>query len=146
MPESNTTLQNAEEHIICTARLHVSTLTTAWSTGFNRPLHPKHLSNLLHIFRQDGIQRTAKENRLRILCTPDQVDAITSTLPRAGDHTGQPLDFTSWRVRSDVEKLEVLAGQHRIAALRQYVKELGLSHTEEWWTCDLYNRGTDSFH
>ena len=35
----------------------------------------------------------------------------------------------------------MIASQHRIAALRQYVEKNGLAAEELWWTCEIYCRG-----
>ncbi|KAF6802830.1 hypothetical protein CPLU01_16139, partial [Colletotrichum plurivorum] len=37
-------------------------------------------------------------------------------------------------------KAEVMAGQHRIEALREYVKETRAPDSELWWTCELYDK------
>ncbi|KAG6200719.1 hypothetical protein E4U35_006088 [Claviceps purpurea] len=38
-------------------------------------------------------------------------------------------------------RFEVLAGQHRIAALREYVSDTESDPAELWWTCELYDQG-----
>ncbi|KAF4417011.1 hypothetical protein CFRS1_v016120, partial [Colletotrichum fructicola] len=35
---------------------------------------------------------------------------------------------------------EVMAGQHRIQALREYVKETGAPGSNLWWVCELYDK------
>ncbi|KAG6149915.1 hypothetical protein E4U37_006569 [Claviceps purpurea] len=37
-------------------------------------------------------------------------------------------------------RFEVLAGQHRIAALREYVSDTESDPAELWWTCELYDQ------
>ncbi|KAG6284756.1 hypothetical protein E4U09_007692 [Claviceps aff. purpurea] len=39
-------------------------------------------------------------------------------------------------------RFEVLAGQHRIAALREYVSDTESDPAELWWTCELYDQDT----
>uniref|UniRef100_L2FHL0 Uncharacterized protein n=1 Tax=Colletotrichum fructicola (strain Nara gc5) TaxID=1213859 RepID=L2FHL0_COLFN len=33
-----------------------------------------------------------------------------------------------------------MAGQHRLCALRQYIKATGAPESDAWWTCDLYDK------
>ncbi|KAG6162915.1 hypothetical protein E4U11_002261 [Claviceps purpurea] len=42
-------------------------------------------------------------------------------------------------------RFEVLAGQHRIAALREYVSDTESDPAELWWTCELYDQATRRF-
>jgi hypothetical protein len=48
--------------------------------------------------------------------------------------------FLDWAEHND--KVEVVAGQHRIRALQEYVRERRAPATELWWACELYDRGT----
>ena len=50
-------------------------------------------------------------------------------------------DLRDWERHYAGYKLEVLAGQHRMAALRQYVRETGAGEAELWWNCVVYDQG-----
>lgn len=50
------------------------------------------------------------------------------------------LSFQNWLDIND-EKAEVMAGQHRLEALREYVKQTGSGSEELWWVCEFYDRG-----
>lgn len=143
MAENSTTLQQAEDYILCTARLHLDALTTKWQLGTNRPINKKHRATLLTIFRNGGLQRTSKENFLHVLCTPDQVKEMQNSTNQQ-QTTDTIVNFVDWLPPTDTEKLEVVAGQHRISALHQYIQESNHPNPgrEMWRTCILYNRGT----
>jgi hypothetical protein len=34
-----------------------------------------------------------------------------------------------------------MTGQHRIEALRDYVKQTSSGSDDLWWTCEFYNKG-----
>ncbi|KAG6066654.1 hypothetical protein E4U32_005601 [Claviceps aff. humidiphila group G2b] len=50
-------------------------------------------------------------------------------------------DFTIWPEVNGREPLELLAGQHRIRALEEWVKDAKLGEGELWWPCKFYDRG-----
>ena len=47
-------------------------------------------------------------------------------------------DFSDWMSINE-EKVEVMAGQHRIRALEEFVKQTG--EEELWWPCQFYDQG-----
>jgi hypothetical protein len=48
------------------------------------------------------------------------------------------LSFEDWSsvVR---EKAELLAGNYRVEAFKEYLRSLGSSQAERWWVCDVYD-------
>ncbi|KAG5959203.1 hypothetical protein E4U56_005070 [Claviceps arundinis] len=54
------------------------------------------------------------------------------------------LDFTTWPDVNGREQLELLAGQHRIRALEEWVKDAKLGKEELWWPCKFYDRDSIS--
>jgi hypothetical protein len=44
------------------------------------------------------------------------------------------------------EKPEVMAGQHRIEALRVYVKYTSYKPEDLWWVCEFYDKGAHLFY
>ncbi|KAG6100727.1 hypothetical protein E4U31_003926 [Claviceps sp. LM219 group G6] len=82
----------------------------------------------------------APENRILCLCTAADIqfgDAAWSD--------EQSKDIRHWP-QAISSPIEVLAGQHRIAALRDYVTETESDPAELWWTCELYDRDTLPMH
>ncbi|MGH7963170.1 MAG: hypothetical protein ACRERD_15295, partial [Candidatus Binatia bacterium] len=54
------------------------------------------------------------------------------------------LCFRDWGLVHPELRAEVMAGQHRIEALRQYGTERGCGASELWWTCHLYDEGMEN--
>ncbi|KAG6046407.1 hypothetical protein E4U33_001208 [Claviceps sp. LM78 group G4] len=77
----------------------------------------------------------APENRLLCLCTAADI--------QFGDMAWSDEQLKNIRHWSEAisSPIEVLAGQYRIAALRDYVTETEGDPAELWWTCELYDRG-----
>lgn len=87
------------------------------------------------MFKKDGLNRIAPGNRLLRVCTA--ADIQSSTIKWSDENPQDP------RHMSEITSLrfEVLAGQHRIAALREYVSDTESDPAELWWTCELYDQG-----
>jgi hypothetical protein len=70
-------------------------------------------------------------------------------LEQAGEPTGET--SPSWPWYGDWAKVnrrpaELMAGQHRVAALRAFFRKKGRLHASSdpdplWWVCDVYDRG-----
>ncbi|KAG6125689.1 hypothetical protein E4U46_005895 [Claviceps purpurea] len=103
-------------------------------TGRNRPLDADHVTDLKNVFRRDGLERMAPGNRLLCLCTAADIQFGDTTWSNE-----QSKDIRHWS-EAIFSPIEVLAGQHRIAALRDYVTETESDPAELWWTCELYDR------
>lgn len=64
-------------------------------------------------------------------------------LEKTGDetNTNRIHDFSDWFKINSGEKVEILAGQHRLEALRKYVAQTGAEASELWWPCNIYDQG-----
>ncbi|KAG6117729.1 hypothetical protein E4U12_001351, partial [Claviceps purpurea] len=112
---------------IITARMPTKLLTSNWSLGTNRLLNRRHVQQLKKAFVQfSGPKRDPEEHHLKVLC-------------KGAEAGGMP-DFTKWADVNGPEQLELLAGQHRISALEEWVKEADLGEGELWWPCKFYDK------
>jgi hypothetical protein len=125
------------------AELPINLLTSSWSRSNNRPLDRNHVAHLCRSFRQGNLARRAEENYIQVTCSAAAIDSIISTIAESYRHPDDHpvLSFKHWAGVND-EKPEVMAGQHRIEALRDYVKQTGSGSDDLWWTCEFYNKGT----
>ncbi|KAG6178740.1 hypothetical protein E4U36_006198 [Claviceps purpurea] len=138
-------LKNAKS--IITARMPIKLLTTNWSLGSNRPLDPRHVQNLKKSFVElGGPKRDLEAHYLKVLCTGAEVKRMTKKLdlPDVTKQAEGMPDFTIWPVVNGREPLELLAGQHRIRALEEWVKDAKLGEEELWWPCKFYDRDSIS--
>jgi hypothetical protein len=65
-------------------------------------------------------------------------DADQST---AQDRRQHVLSFKNWADFNGDEKPELMAGQHRIEALKDYVKQTDSDSSDLWWICEFYDKG-----
>ena len=56
-----------------------------------------------------------------------------------GDKSEYP-SFKGWDVIIG-EKAELMAGNHRVEALKEYLRRSKSSENERWWICDVYDKG-----
>lgn len=90
------------------------------------------------------LARQSKENFILVQCSAELVQrAMRKTSAERGDDNNEswrlPM-FDNWMDVND-EKPEVLAGQHRIKALRQYVRKSNGDAKDLWWVCEFYDKG-----
>ncbi|KAL3290979.1 hypothetical protein RB213_002099 [Colletotrichum asianum] len=85
------------------------------STSRNRRVKPGHVRELTEVFIKGGLKRSAPENRLFVLYSANE-SSVNKT------------------------KVEVIAGQHQLYALQQYIKATGAPESDAWWTCELYDK------
>ncbi|KAF7561207.1 hypothetical protein G7046_g2927 [Stylonectria norvegica] len=102
----------------------------------------QHVSRLRRIFEQGALERQAEENYLLVQCSAEGVARMLSHLedPGLDPASEKVLSFRDWMSINQDEKIEVMAGQHRIEALREYIKQIGADTEEWWWTCEIYDR------
>lgn len=144
--EADSVRQQAQPYRLVTARLPIAALTQTWSIGKNRRVDRQHARNLCSVFMQGGLQRRAEENHLLVLCSASEVARMMDHLgsqgrQSSGPVTGEPDLFADWLMVNQGKKVELMAGQHRVEALREYVKQMGCGEEELWWTCEFYDRG-----
>jgi hypothetical protein len=142
--------EQAEPYRIATAKFPIDALTPVWRIGSNRLVDAQHVQNLSRIFEQQGLQREAVENHLLIACSQAEVQ-------RMWDHLGQTdrstptlgeaklQSFRDWMLVNGC-KAEIIAGQHRVEALKAFFQQKSRLHEslEEdplWWVCDIYDKG-----
>ncbi|KAF5483066.1 hypothetical protein CGCS363_v015035 [Colletotrichum siamense] len=99
-------------------------LDTNWSLGTNRPLDRGHVEDLRQVFRRGALERRAPENRIAVLCTAEEVRRMRIDAVDANGH----------------DAVELVAGQHRVQALREYAAETRAPTSEIWWMCELYDK------
>ncbi|KAG6056375.1 hypothetical protein E4U32_005761 [Claviceps aff. humidiphila group G2b] len=132
---------------IVKARMPTKLLTSTWSLGSNRPLNRRHVQKLKKAFVElGGPKRDLEEHHLKVLCTGAEVERMMKELglqDGAKEAEDMP-DFTTWPEVNGREPLELLAGQHRIRALEEWVKDAKLSEEELWWPCKFYDRDSMS--
>lgn len=133
--EGRTNRELAKPYLLAVAKMPVDALDTTWSVGRNRALDHGHVRRLRETFATTGLERNADENRLLLLCSADEVRRAKS---EHGPPDGDVLTFFNWATIND--QAEVMAGQHRIQALREYVRKAKAPPSEMWWTCELYDR------
>ena len=148
--ESDPVEEQTQPYRLATARLPITVLRSTWSIGKNRHLDEQHALNLCNIFRSGSLDRKARENRLRVLCSKTAVERMLDHLNRrdalegdddAASASREVLSFADWHsVNGDVT-VELMAGQHRARALELYIQQTGAGDEEAWWTCDFYDRG-----
>ncbi len=63
LKSAKTVRQQAEPYRIMTAKFPIDALTPSWGIGRNRPIDDKHVLRLCQIFKEQGLQREAEENR-----------------------------------------------------------------------------------
>ena len=140
--EGDSVQELARAYRLVTARLPVSALDPTWSVGQNRRLDERHAGQLCMIFEQGGLNRKAKENHLRVLCSAADVERMLNSLD--GDTTSDtdiiPY-FHHWNEVNNGRKVELMAGQHRVRALGRYLEKTGCKEEEAWWTCEFYDKG-----
>ncbi|KAG6153862.1 hypothetical protein E4U35_000598 [Claviceps purpurea] len=137
-----------EAKSIITARMPIKLLSTTWSLGSNRLLDRRHVQKLRKAFVEfGGPKRDLEEHHLKVLCTGAEVERMLKELglqDGAKQAEGMP-NFSMWSDVNGPAPLELLAGQHRIRALEEWVKDAKLGEEELWWPCKFYNRDSISF-
>ena len=172
LPYSSAAYTLAEQYRIGMARLPLSVLNSVWRVGQNRPLSTKQIQYLLQVYKKEGLLREPEAHHLIVGCTRgefqqavEHIAALTSvgesselepltltcsrTLP-----AGQtwPL-LTTWSAVNNGSKVELIAGQHRVAALEELLLERQQGHPvdttvaddDAWWVCDFYDIGMEPF-
>ena len=136
--------EEAQPYRIVTARMPIHALTSTWSLGRNRPVDAHHIRRLYNIFAQGGLNRTAEENHIIVLCSRAETSKMMKHLDEigVGAINDGVLCFDDWLSVNEGKLVEIMAGQHRVKALEAYVERTHASEKELWWTCEFYDQGT----
>jgi len=142
-------VEQAKPYLLAVAKLPVDVLIAAWKVGSNRQTDTRHVQSLYRIFKEQGLQREPDENHLRIACSQAEVDRMRDHVNSSGTLSGSQipayLAFDDW-MEVNGTKVEVMAGQHRIEALKVFVSHLSsrsqgslIEEEHLWWICDIYD-------
>lgn len=137
-------MDQAQRYHVLTAQMPIQALTSEWSLGQNRPIRAQHVEDLCKIFKQGGLKRNSKENHILVLCSREDVGNMLQHVEceEAAETTGGMPNFAEWLIVNEGRRVEILAGQHRVEALKRYAEQTGAGDRELWWPCDFYDRGT----
>ncbi|KAH9225255.1 hypothetical protein K456DRAFT_1941857 [Colletotrichum gloeosporioides 23] len=115
----------------------LNALDTTWSISRNRSLDPGHVRKLKEIFGKVSVERRATENQIISLCSAKQVQRMRARSDQQG-----VCSFLDWAETNASTKVELMAGQHHIQALQEYIKDMAASEAAAvlWWTCELYDK------
>lgn len=143
--ETDSIRKQAEPYRIATAKIPIDALTCIWTIGDNRQIDQSHVQKLCESFKRGELARQSKENYILVQCSARAVENAlqNATIGGAGEDYDEPLQlpiFNNWSKIND-EKPEVIAGQHRIEALREYVRQTDSDTKDLWWICEFYNKG-----
>ncbi|KAH7459119.1 hypothetical protein FOMA001_g20261 [Fusarium oxysporum f. sp. matthiolae] len=142
--------KQAEPYRLAVAELPIHLLDSSWSRGSNRPLDRNHVAHLCRSFQNGGLARRAEQHYIQVSCSAAAVQKMINTIPhpdRSNDddvqnqHQYDLLSFRNWADFND-EKPELMAGQHRIEALKDYVKQTNSDSSDLWWICEFYDKDT----
>ncbi|CAG9951122.1 unnamed protein product [Clonostachys rosea f. rosea IK726] len=117
----------AKPYLLAVGRLPLDVLDTTWITGQNRAIDTTHVRELREAFRINGLQRCEPRNRLLCLCNADDVERVRcgdSSERVRGERQNDETDILRW-AEVNSGSVEVMAGQHRIAALREFIRDSG---------------------
>lgn len=143
----------AESYRLTTAIFRVDALSPVWSNGVNRLLNKAHVRRLCRRFSEVGVLRKDASHRLVLLATKDEVKGMVEHLRKqpapnaergfgtdAQERNSQWPSFQDWE-QVVGRKAELLAGHHRVEALRLHLSQTKVSQDEAWWVCDIYDKG-----
>lgn len=139
----------AEPYRITTAKIPIDALTCTWAIGNNRQIDQSHVQKLCESFMRGELARQSRENYIMVQCSARAVENALHNATVGGAEEGydEPLRlpiFNNWSEIND-EKPEVIAGQHRIEALREYVRQTDSDAGDLWWICEFYDKGKPEY-
>ncbi|KAK7582957.1 hypothetical protein V3481_012251 [Fusarium oxysporum f. sp. vasinfectum] len=139
--------KQAEPYRLAVAELPIHLLHSSWSRGSNRPLDRNHVAHLCRSFQNGGLARRAEQHYIQVSCSAAAVqrmiiNALSDTdQSHIQDRRQHVLSFRNWADFID-ERPELMAGQHRIEALKDYVKQTHSDSNDLWWICEFYDKDT----
>ncbi len=133
----------ARPYLLATAKVPLDVLDFHWTLGSNRSVNVKQVRTLRDIFSQQSVDREYDDHHIRGLCSKVEVERMTAHLRGTSSRNPSQLwpSFLDWMAVNGTQ-IELIAGQHRVEALREHVRRSNLKHDELWWVCDIYDRDT----
>ena len=175
LPYSSAAYTLAEQYRIGTARLPLSVLSNVWRVRQNRPLSTKQIQHLLQVYKKEGLLQEPEAHYLIVGCTRGEfqqaIAHVTTLASTSESSTAEPLTLTcsrtlparqtwplltTWSAVNNGSKVELIAGQHRVAAFKQLLLERRQGSTvditvanddddDAWWVCDFYDTSVAPF-
>lgn len=141
--------ERAREHCITVAKFLVDDLTSTWIHGVNRALDKKQVNALCEIFKGQKLQRESEQNWLVVLCSRKDVERMLAHVQQAGapaTETSSPWPWFGDWAKVIGSQVELMAGQHRVAAGKAFIQKYGQLRTSSepeplWWVCEIYDCG-----
>ncbi|PWI64376.1 hypothetical protein PCL_10514 [Purpureocillium lilacinum] len=112
-------------------------LTADWSLARNRPIQAKHVDALYTIFERGDMKRASYP--LAVLSTCSEVQCMLLEMGYDTTDTDDMPSFDKW-LPVNGRPVELLDGQHRVAALERLVSNTGVGKQELYWPCNFYDR------
>ncbi|KAH7150718.1 hypothetical protein DER46DRAFT_512389, partial [Fusarium sp. MPI-SDFR-AT-0072] len=130
--------KQAEPYRLAVAMLPVHLLDSSWSCGNKRPLDRNHVAYLWRSFQNGGLAHRVEEHYIQVSCSAAAVDRMINAITEANRTTTQDLhqhvlSFRNWADINDDERPELMAGQHRIEALKEYAKQTASDPNDLRW-------------
>lgn len=153
LKEIESVCEQAEPHRLVTAKFPIDALTPEWTVGANRSIDEAHKQRLCEIFNEQGVLRKDPGHRLRVACTKEQVrrmldhvgweHAQDGQVAASGDTQRKASEWPSFEDWDAIvgEKAELMAGNHRVEALKKRLQLSKCGNEERWWICDIYDKG-----
>lgn len=132
--------EQAEQYRLGTVKFPLNALTTTWKLGSNRRINGKHVHALYEKFKDEGLQRDVPINHLLVECGRDDFERMMDHLRVGGVSIPECPSFDEW-MRVIGNQAEVMAGQHRMEALRLSPDGAPAAGNQAWWTCRVYDTG-----
>jgi len=144
LPESIAIEERAEPFRLMTVKFPIDEVTAKWSMGSNRDIDTKHVHQLCQLFDEHSLQRQDRAHRARLLCRAEDVRAMCDHLgidAAPNDDSSDPPFFEGWSTITS-SSAELLAGNHRIHALKAFLEQRKITDKgDRWWVCDIFDRG-----
>lgn len=143
LASSGPTLEQEAESI-ATARMAIGAFLKDWEKGVNRKVDWEHVGRLSKRFvDHGGPDLVNPKHYISVLAEGEDITRMLGTIstesnPNASRDT--LLDFLDWMKVNEGRQVEVLSGQHRLEALKDYGRLRGLAEGELWWPCVIYDR------
>jgi hypothetical protein len=153
LKDSKSAREQAEPYRLATVKFPIDALSPIWSMGTNRPINETHKRTLGELFKHQGLRRSDISNRLLVACDREDVEKMKDAMGLANveDDISLPVGevqrkepawpyFKDW-MQVVGKEAELMAGNHRVEALKELLSRSEDGDDERWWLCDLYDKG-----